>query len=185
METLEAIFQRFACAPDDPGTGTGTDKTTRHAYGPIYARLFEASREDAIHLVELGVDSGASAVAWAEYFPNSQVTGLDITLANVRHRHPRVRLLQADATRAVSDPEVPDPIDVVIDDASHRHEDQLAALAAWGPRARRMMVIEDVAAPSLDSFEYLSTKLGMTMEVHDLRGITDRFDDCLLVFFQN
>ena len=52
----------------------------------------------------------------------------------------------------------------------------------WGPRARRMMVIEDVASPSFEAFAHVAAKLGLAMETYDLRAQTGRFDDVLLVF---
>jgi hypothetical protein len=182
--SLEAIVQRYAPAPDDPGTATGTDKATTHAaYLPIYAALFSTIRETVRHLVELGVDSGASAAAWATYFPNAAVTGIDLSLAGVRHTHPRVSFIQGDATQ----PPPPHPglgvVDIVIDDASHRPDDQLASLAVWGPRCRHMMILEDVAVQApYAAFQHLATRLGLVMEAHDLRATTGRFDDCLLVF---
>lgn len=175
---MEAIFARYATASE--GTRDGTDKTTIHAYGPVYDRLFGAIRHDVQHVVELGVDSGASLAAWAEYFANARVTGIDLSLASVKFTHPRVDVRQGDATQPPP-PGLGD-VDVVIDDASHRLQDQLASLAVWGPRVSRMMVIEDVAAPSFEAFGHLATTLGMTMEAHDLRAQTGRFDDVLLVF---
>lgn len=178
-ETFTELCQRYAPAPGDPGTGTGTDKTTQHAYGPVYDALFEGLRDVVEHVVELGVDSGASAVALATYFSRARVTGIDITLANVRFTHPRVVFRQGDATQPCL---LEEDVDIVIDDASHRLEDQLAALAVWGPRARRMMIIEDVASPSFEAFAHVAAKLGLVMETYDLRAQTGRFDDCLLVF---
>ncbi len=175
---MEAIFARYATASE--GTRDGTDKTTAHAYAPVYDRLFADCRDAVKHVVELGVDSGASLAAWAEYFPNARVTGIDLSLAAVKFTHPRVDLRQGDATHPPP-PGLGD-VDVVIDDASHRLEDQLASLAVWGARASRMMIIEDVAAPSFEAFDHLATRLGLTMEAHDLRAQTGRFDDVLLVF---
>lgn len=178
MASLTHILSTYAASAE--GTGDGTDKNTVHSYAAVYERLFEPIRESVQHVVELGVDSGASLAAWATYFPNARVTGLDLTLSNVTHAHPRVDVRQGDATQPV--PPGLGSIDVVIDDASHRQEDQLAALAVWGPRVTRMMVIEDVAASTHEAFAHLATKLGLSMETYDLRAQTGRFDDVLLVF---
>lgn len=176
--SLASILARHAASAE--GTCDGTDKDTTHSYAAVYEQLFEPIRGEVAHVVELGVDSGASLVAWAEYFRNARVSGIDLTLANARFTHPRVSMWQADATQPP--PSTFGEVDIVIDDASHRLEDQLSALVFWGPRARRMMVIEDVAAPSFEAFEHVAAKLGLRMEAHDLRDQTGRFDDVLLVF---
>lgn len=177
--SLESIFRRYAASAEE-GTRDGTDKNTVHSYAAVYELLFGDLRDSAQHVVELGVDSGASLAAWATYFPNARVTGIDLSLANVTYIHPRVDLRQGDATQPPP-PGLGD-VDIVIDDASHRLDDQLAALATWGPRVRHMTVIEDVAAPTFEAFAHLATKLGLVMEVHDLRARTGRFDDVLLAF---
>eukprot|EP00798_Chlamydomonas_sp_ICE-L_P028536 gene28536-31695_t len=84
--TFEAVLDRYASR----NNATGTDKTTSHAHGPLYSTLFGEMRdrggERGTHvktILEIGVFSGASVQAFADFFPTAAVVGLDITLDNV------------------------------------------------------------------------------------------------------
>jgi hypothetical protein len=57
-----------------------TDDGTRKPfiYFEEYERLFNAVRNEKLHILELGVKSGASILMWRDYFPNSIIVGLDI-----------------------------------------------------------------------------------------------------------
>lgn len=140
----------------------GTDKTTSHSYGALYSGLFEPLRDRARRVLEIGVYSGASVTALADYFAGAQALGVDVTLERVTFglQHPRVRYVRGDATlpgtaaaaRAAwpcpgsagvlerarvqaedeAEAEAP-PFDLVLDDGSHRLGDQAAALRAFAP----------------------------------------------------
>jgi hypothetical protein len=65
-ETFEAVLARHASRHNADGTGKTT--LARHAYGPLYSRLFEPYRDAAREVLEIGVCSGASVLAMAEFF---------------------------------------------------------------------------------------------------------------------
>lgn len=189
--TFEAALARYAAAHNDHGT----DKTTSHAYGPLYSRVLAPYRDTARRVLEIGVYSGASVLAMADYFHRARVVGLDVTLANVKfgRGHPRITLRQldgvsSDTPRLVGGAE---PWDVVLDDASHRREDQIEAFRVWGPLVAPggVYIIEDIdgreddAAPLRDALSAECLRLGgyEPLEWHDLRAAKGQFDDIVAV----
>lgn len=170
MELAE-LFQKYS-GPAGTGTVRGTDKGTVHSYTHIYQDLFASRRQDALHILEIGVDSGASLAVWAEYFPFAQVTGIDISLANLQFgkEHPRIVVHEANALTRVPDK----TYDILIDDGSHEPEDQLRAIEVWGPFVKEMMIIEDVNLqkhPHVGAaLKWTASKYGFDCEIRDIRS---------------
>lgn len=184
---LADIFRRL----ESWHVNKGTNKGCYHSYTATYERLFGGVRESVRRVMEIGVNSGASLAAWAAYFPQAHVTGLDISLQNQQFAkaHPRVSAHIANATSPAACLEFlgGDAYDVVIDDGSHAPDDQLAALALWAPRAK-IMVIEDVNLtkhPELDvTLARAAHHLGLEYELVDLRqGRLDAPPDDVLAIF--
>ena len=177
----------------------GTDKDTTHSYGALYEALFAPRRESARAVLELGVYSGASALVWAEYFARAGVVGADITLSRLRFGadHPRIRFVQTDAT-------VPAAIaatsaaaaelglaatayDVIVDDASHDPNHQVASAELFVPSLAPggVYVIEDIAGDRADfvrsNLARIAGEHGLALAWHDLRDKKGRFDDIVAV----
>lgn len=169
----------------------GTDKTTSHSYGDLYDSLFAPLRAaGAKRVLEIGVYSGASVLALADYFVDATVYGVDITLANVRFGtgHPRIKYVCADATLPSTTDDVEGPFDLVLDDGSHVLRDQLSSLRAFAPHMSPdgIYVIEDVASASYrDDFERAADQCRPRMRLvgwYDLRYVKGQFDDIVAVF---
>ena len=106
----------------------GTDKEGVHSYTAAYARHLEPFRDAPIRLLEIGVGGYADPMAggeslrmWKEYFPQAQITGLDLHDKSALAED-RIAIVQGDQ----SDPELLlklaaryGPFDVIIDDGSH------------------------------------------------------------------
>ena len=110
---------------------SGTDKTTSHAYGELYDTLFAPLKDRARRVLEVGVYSGASVVAMADFFLNAEVVGVDVTHANILfgRANPRVRYVLGDATQASTvDALRSSTFDLILDDGSHLLDDQEASL---------------------------------------------------------
>ena len=113
----------------------GTDKTTLHAYGPIYDELFHPRKDQVRNVLEIGVLSGASLVNLANFFPQANILGIDIDLKNVRYGmdNPRVTMIECDATK-VEDFTLSlitlAGFDIIIDDGSHAPEDMVASFSS-------------------------------------------------------
>lgn len=121
-----------------------------HHYLPIYERHFAPFRDSAATVLEIGVQNGGSLQMWRDYFgPEARLVGIDID--------PGCAALDGEAGRVMigsqSDPaflaEVlaqTGPLDVVIDDGSHRMHDIRCSLAALLPHLRDggVYLIEDL-----------------------------------------
>ena len=109
----------------------GTDKFGLHDYTPNYHKLFERLRNKPIKVLEIGVGGyadddrgGQSLEVWRDYFPNAQITGIDIQKKTM-DLGPRVKILQGSQV----DPDFlkdlvakRGPFDIIVDDGSHRNE---------------------------------------------------------------
>lgn len=119
-------------------------------YFDIYDRHFDKFRGGAVNVLEVGVYGGGSLTMWRDYFGNdARVWGVDINPWCKQCEAERIEVLIGDAG---SDdfwkdtlPGLP-PIDVFIDDGSHKSEEQIvAAGAVWHHmRPGGVMVIEDI-----------------------------------------
>lgn len=190
--TFHDVLQRYASKHCE----SGTDKTTSHSYGELYSELFAPLREGgARRVLEIGVYSGASVAALADYFTEAEVHGVDITLENVKfgRGNPRVHFHLGDGTQAQVAHDVrssgsAEQFDLILDDGSHRLGDQLAVLRTWGQHLRvgGMLVIEDIAVGDSDLrplFEAHGRSVGLELSAwHDRRWIKRQFDDVVAVF---
>jgi predicted O-methyltransferase YrrM len=188
--TFEDALRKYASDHNE----TGTDKTTSHAYGPLYSHLFDPMRAgDAVDAVlEIGVYSGASAQAFSEFFPDAAIVGIDVSLERVRFGldNPMVTFVQGDGT----DPSLAKSLDtqfnIIVDDASHRPDDQVAAVRAFGPYLAPggAFVIEDISgqqdlASLKERLETAAKEVGLETPIgwYDLRAVKGQFDDIVAV----
>ena len=132
----------------------GTDKFGGHLYTPIYERLFRPLRYRPIRLLEIGVGGygsplagGLSLSAWAEYFPNAMIVGLDVEekrLANA----PRITIVKAAQDDVIALEDVwkrYGPFDIIIDDGSHLPGHVLTSFRYLYPKMTEsgLYVVED------------------------------------------
>jgi hypothetical protein len=187
----------------------GTDKTTLHAFGEVYERLFKELHQADIpgSILEIGVLSGASVVNLSQAFPDRAVYGLDIDLsaviygadetadatrnetADTTRNESAIHYIQMDATDPRHSHRVPleERFALMIDDGSHRAEDILAAFVLWGHRLENggFYVIEDITKDILPLLMAILTPLGKKLniqwEILDLRHVKNRWDDIVMV----
>lgn len=151
--TFQDALERYASRDN----ATGTDKTTSHSYGELYTVLFAPLRERARNILEIGVYSGASVLAMADYFTRAHVVGIDITLKRITFGldHPRITYLLGNATQPTTATRasaaaasaaasaaaaaasssssaaaslLPVTFDLILDDGSHKIDDQVVSL---------------------------------------------------------
>jgi hypothetical protein len=171
----------------------GTDKTTLHAFGEVYKRLFKELHQADIpgSILEIGVLSGASVVNLSQAFPDRAVYGLDIDLSAVIYggADKQIHYIQMDATDPRHSHRVPpeERFALMIDDGSHRAEDIIASFVLWGHRLENggFYVIEDITQDVLPLLMAVLTPLGKKLniqwEVLDLRHVKNRWDDIMIV----
>jgi hypothetical protein len=140
MNALETVYKKYSY----PG-GWG-DKGTAHNYLPTYQKYMAQTRD--ITLLEIGVMRGHSIKMWNEYFTDSRIIGIDISLSNVEFPD-LLNVYVCDGTKTESvDAMFPNvTFDYVVDDGSHMVEDQLASLDVFLPRMNKggVYFIEDIA----------------------------------------
>lgn len=57
----------------------GTDKSSKgHSYTQYYEFVFDHIRFRPLNVLEIGIDSGASVRMWRDFFPHSEVHGIDL-----------------------------------------------------------------------------------------------------------
>ncbi|MQY19002.1 class I SAM-dependent methyltransferase [Nocardia macrotermitis] len=141
----------------------GSDKWGGHQYSQWYERHFEPIRDRRLTILEIGVggyhdvhEGGASLRMWQNYFPRARIYGLDI-FDKTHMSRGRMTVLQGDQ----SDPEdlarvldTTGPLDIVIDDGSHRSEHVLTTFETLFPALREggLYAIEDLQTSYWSAF---------------------------------
>ncbi len=139
-ETLSELFKKIGV----------TDKHTRHSYDYFYESLLRHKKETATHILEIGVvgvatPGGGELQAFAEYFPNAEIHGIDIV--NFKPTHPNVIFHLGDGYDEKFLSRF-DEIewDVVLDDGPHTKESQLFTLNYFFDKIKKdgIVMVEDV-----------------------------------------
>ena len=180
---MEEIFKRY-----EGEVHTGTDKNTTHAYLTAYERVFEPKRHDPVRMLEIGVFTGGSLRAWADYFDHaeSEIIGVDINPHLVRFdlNNPKIKTMVLDATNREAVSRLEGQFDFVVDDGSHALRDQMASYMLLKSKMRPggAYIIEDVQ--SIDDASMLTTlaeESGANVELVDTRHVKGRYDDLMLI----
>lgn len=120
----------------------GTDEFGLHNYTPVYWQLFRYWRDRPPRMLEIGVggygdeDRGGEPLAmWRDFFPNGQITGIDIHKKTM-DLGPRVRFLQGSQVDAGFRQKVVaerGPFDIVLDDGSRQNAHVIASFELLFP----------------------------------------------------
>jgi hypothetical protein len=158
---------------DDLGVRFNTDKSsTHHDFLDLYEERLTKFRNEPVILFEFGVYNGGSLQMWSEFFPRATIVGGDVSTEPYRDLGPRICVRHGDA----SNPEFLARLlaefgrpDIVIDDASHRWDHQIATLQFLFPSLvpGGIYIVEDIDTSfpghgnafsghsTLTAFEYL------------------------------
>ena len=132
----------------------GSDKWGRHWYARHYQAHFAPRRSQPLTLLEIGVGGyedpakgGASLRMWRDFFPQARIYGIDV---HEKHgvEEERIRIFrgsQDDPEFLRSVLEATGPLDIVIDDGSHRNDHVVASFNALFPHLREggIYAVED------------------------------------------
>lgn len=126
-----------------------TDKGGKHCYlEKYYQPKFAPIRTQTKKILEIGVYEGASIRLWRDFFESAEIFALEILhkRAGMFASDPRVHLTIGSSTEEVSYKKIPRDIDIIIDDGSHRPEDQYATFLNAYQHLKQggIYVIEDV-----------------------------------------
>ena len=155
----------------------GTDKCTGHTYDVVYDRVLTPYRERVGRLLELGICSGGSLLAFADLLPKFTVDGVDVSpvgrYAKEVSEHPRI-------TTVINDFRKFEPVglyDIIIDDASHDPRDQREAFSRLYSHLAPdgVYLIEDVVSGST-----VAPPPGWSLARHELFRKSGLAQDCLL-----
>lgn len=175
--TLLEVYKKYS-APD-----AGGDKGTAHTYIEIYE--LEMSKNSGITLLEIGVYEGHSIAMWDEYFEESTIVGVDIDLSNRKFN--RGTFIKADATKPEPEFDWFGRYDYIIDDGSHKVEDQLASFDIFWPKLKSngKYFIEDIRGDlELDIIKGHLELQNLSYKVYDHRHIKGRSDDILVTIYR-
>ncbi len=108
----------------------GTDKQIgNHGYTKYYDRHLKLLRDKPLNILEIGVHKGFSLQMWADYFPNSQIWGIDDGSSGdlcTQYDNPRIHFRQGrqnDPTFLNKLTEEAIEFNIIIDDGSHYSSD--------------------------------------------------------------
>lgn len=161
-----------------------SDKGTLHSYIEVYEQLFAPYRDKKLTMVEVGVYKGGSIYMWQNYFTNGTIIGIDIDPSCKVYDNPKgPTVILDDATKK----EVFDkigPIDIIIDDGSHKLEDAINTFNVAFPKLNSggLYIIEDVQDLATWSTEF--NKLNIPYHILDIRHVKNRYDDLMFIFFK-
>lgn len=162
----------------------GTDKWGRHWYAGHYQTHFAPRRLDSLTLLEIGVGGyedpakgGESLRMWKAYFPHARIFGLDVydKSAVAEDRIQILRGSQDDPAFLEHVVATTGPLDIVIDDGSHRNAHVIASFEALFPHLREggIYAVEDTQTSYWPSY-------GGSLEVeapHTSMGLFKRLAD--------
>lgn len=160
----------------------GSDKDNGHTYDYFYDSQFASfDRNAPLDILESGVWRGGSLVALKSYFPNANITGVDIVDVRLEHnKRTDIRFVQCD----IKDYKPDRKFDIIIEDGSHSNEDALWAGSHMGEWLKEggMLVIEDVQEGFIIPTILWGRLCGdYVLNALDMRRITNTHDNFLIV----
>ena len=140
MKTLDELFIEH-----------GADKASNcHFYSQWYEMFFRPIKDEPVTLLEIGVFAGASMRAWREYFPNGEISGIDLRgdyeyLISEGCKATYI-MDQSDRQQVVAFNEAHrNEYSIILDDGSHVASDQIQTFEIMfeGLKSGGMYIIED------------------------------------------
>lgn len=187
LKTLAEIYEDFK------GPACYGDKGTVHSYIEVYEQLLAPFRETAQHVLEIGALAGHSIRMWEHYFVRAAVHGVDISTRPVGGRFDLEPMI-AEGTHHIHifDATVAEQVEahfqgimfeVIIDDASHVFEHQMAMYANLRTHLSPggIYIIEDIEDIDRRRAAFEQIDASKSVKIMDRRGIKGRFDDVLVV----
>jgi len=116
-----------------------TDRGGWRGYDRVYTKYLSEVKININDLLEIGIYYGYGLLAWARYFKNSRIYGVDIAMSGsqlmeidtIRHSFPdfnRVNISLSDSTDENMWPFKENQFDIIIDDGDHHPQSQIKTL---------------------------------------------------------
>lgn len=187
LRTLQEIWDELA------ERGMSSDKGDIHSYLPIYEEILAPYRSwaSAKNILEIGLLKGDSLRMWDEYF-NGDVYGIDCDIKPVGGMADLTQVIAEGFKVSIGDAANPNDIekfysgikfDVVVEDANHNLETQLAIYKTIKPYLAKdaLYIIEDIQSIDTDReiFENIDPEKSVT--IIDRRSLLGRYDDVIVI----
>lgn len=180
MTLLDLYYQNEY---DKLDVGFQLDKFDHMYLQKYYDKEFTPRRNDEINLLEIGVATGISMKFWSEWFVNGKIYGVDLgherRLGDFYKKHNLNNIYWENTlTNSFVNRFENDYFDYLIDDGSHRIEDQIVAIKKYLPKIKSggKLVIEDIMnihyIPII--IESIDKKLSDEWNLYDLRYVGGR-----------
>lgn len=161
--------------------GSDRHPWSKHSYTPYYFQLFDNKRETVKKVLEIGVGEHSGLRMWRDFFPNATIYGAEIE-DNRIYNEEGIRVYKCDQASDLDLKklinEIGSDIDFVVEDASHKPEDQVFTCLTLMPLLDKniIYIIEDVADPSI-----VEKIVDYKVEIPQLVKRKKRYDDTLVV----
>ncbi len=169
-----------------------TDKGSYHTYTGMYEEILSQYKNKDCTLLEIGVQSGGSALLWSKYLPNAKLSFSDINQLNqvvidmigdrcIFHLGDAYSDYGLNAIKSAR----PDGFDVVIDDGPHTLQSMVECIRRYLPMVKKdgYLIIEDVQ--DISWCEILKNEVPLEykegVEVFDIRDFKNRYDDIVFI----
>lgn len=175
-KTLTEIFAKIGHFGEDIGHN---DKNSTHTYLETYDKLFKPFQKGCTFM-EIGLAMGESIRLFDEYFENSKIVGVDLSIVFEPLKYKNdVTLIAADGTKPI-DQLKDQTFDIILEDASHMTQDQIDTFNLYKNKMKKggVYIIEDILALDQERHRYLA--LHHNVEIIDMRS-NGRFDNCLVI----
>jgi hypothetical protein len=167
-----------------------SDKGTDHDYiRGYYNNLFSSLKENAISLLEIGVQEGYSFALWRAWFTQASITCFDLgwqsTIDYINTQF-NSKAYKADAFTVDAINKLDgESYDFIIEDGPHTLETQIFAVEHWTKKLKvnGKLVIEDIQSPEKDVsiiLAPLQNRTNLTYRLIDLRSSKGRWDDYII-----
>jgi hypothetical protein len=183
LNDINAIYKNYSAGF---GSGGG-DKGTAHDYLGTYAKYL--SKRKNVDFLEIGVFRGDSIKMWNEYFSDSNVVGIDISLDMVSYPElDNVFVCDATSQESIDNVIGDRNFDYIIDDGSHAVQDQINTFDLLFNKVNSdgIYFIEDILGDEcLNSLKIHIEEKGFRFEVFDTRRPDTTDNDLILAIFKD
>jgi cephalosporin hydroxylase len=170
-----------------------TDKGSSHTYTGMYEEILSQYKNKECTLLEIGVQSGASALLWSRYLPNAKLSFADVDQLNqviinmigedrcVFHLGDAYSDYGLNAIKSAR----PEGFDVVIDDGPHTLQSMIECIRKYLPIVKESgyLIIEDVQ--NISWCDVLRNEVPLeyrkNIEIVDTRNFKNRYDDIVFI----
>ena len=163
-----------------------TDRGGWRGYDRVYSKYLSSYKNSAINLLEVGIYYGYGVLAWQRYFPQGQVTGIEVRYdvykqreySTIESKYPEFKKVNLDFFDSTEPSQWSryrnNSFDVIIDDGHHHPETQLSTFNnAWSKlKPGGLYFIEDIShkygTDKIDKIDDLLYNLGKEGHTVDL-----------------